>query len=114
MREAGTPSEQLADAAWASYSRALFGSNAFGLGGFGAAQAQFNQSEYTDMDLDQCTVIQSDDFGSTWACPGLKGLPVMVRESERRFRISYGLTSTTEQAADHHSGLSAINLPVVV
>jgi len=44
-------------------------------------------------------VITTDDFGSTWACPGLKGMPVMVRESQRRFSVSYGLTSTTEKAA---------------
>jgi hypothetical protein len=45
-------------------------------------------------------VISTDDFGTTWACPGLKGMPVMVRESQQRFRVSYGLTSTTEKAAE--------------
>lgn len=69
------------------------------LGGLGAAQAQFNQSEYTDMDLDQCTVVQSDDFGSTWACSGFKGIPVMVAEGDLRMMVSYGLTSTEEKAA---------------
>lgn len=57
-------------------------------------------SSYTDLDLDQCTVITSDDFGSTWACPGLKGMPVMVGEGDLRFFVSYGLTSTTEKAAE--------------
>jgi len=65
----------------------------------GAAQAQFNQSAYTDLDLDLCTVVQSDDFGSTWACNGHKGIPVMVAESDLRMMVSYGLTSTEEKAA---------------
>lgn len=76
----------------------------------GTAQAQFNQSEKTDVDLDACTVVQSDDFGSTWACNGYKGIPVMIREVSQRFKVSYGLTSTTEKAASqtlppvHHLG----------
>lgn len=64
-----------------------------------SAAAQFNQSEYTDVDLDQCTVVQSDDFGSTWACNGYKGIPVMIAEGDLRMKVSYGLTSTTEKAA---------------
>ncbi|RYE77981.1 MAG: hypothetical protein EOP19_22135, partial [Hyphomicrobiales bacterium] len=60
------------------------------LAGVGAAEAQFNQSEYTDMDLDLCTVVQSDDFGSTWACNGYKGIPVMVAEGDLRMMVSYG------------------------
>ncbi len=65
----------------------------------GSAAAQFNQSHSTDIDLDACTVVQSDDFGSTWACNGHKGIPVMIAEGERRMRVSYGLTSTVEPAA---------------
>lgn len=65
----------------------------------GPASAQFNQSEYTDVDLDLCTVISSDDFGSTWACSGFKGMPVMVSEGDLRMMVSYGLTSTEEKAA---------------
>ena len=65
----------------------------------GAAQAQFNQSAYTDLDLDLCTVVQSDDFGSTWACNGHKGIPVMVAEGDLRMMVSFGLTSTEEKAA---------------
>jgi len=64
------------------------------------AFAQLFVSSYTALTFEDCTVITTDDFGSTWACPGLKGLPVMVRESQRSFRVSYGLTSTTEKAAD--------------
>lgn len=71
----------------------------FGVLGTGSAVAQFNQSEYTDVDLDLCTVISSDDFGSTWACNGHKGIPVMVAEGDLRMMVSYGLTSTEEKAA---------------
>lgn len=67
--------------------------------GAGPAAAQQIESSYTDLDLNLCTVVQSDDFGTTWACPGLKGLPVMVAEGDLRMFVSYGLTSTTEKAA---------------
>lgn len=73
------------------------------------AHAQLFNSAWTTLNFQECTVISTDDFGSTWACPGLKGLPVMVRESERRFRISYGLTSTTEAAAEQT--LPPVNTP---
>jgi hypothetical protein len=66
----------------------------------GPAAAQLFNSSWTDLKFEDCTVISTDDFGSTWACPGLKGLPVMVRESQHRFSLSYGLTSTTEKAAE--------------
>jgi hypothetical protein len=66
----------------------------------GPAYAQLFVSSYTDLKFEDCTVMSTDDFGSTWACPGLKGFPVMARESQRSFRISYGLTSTTEKAAE--------------
>lgn len=78
---------------WAAALIALWGTA-------GPAVAQQVQSSYTDLDLDQCTVIDSDDFGSTWACSGLKGLPVMVSEGDLRMFVSYGLTSTTERAAE--------------
>ncbi len=63
-------------------------------------QAQQVVSSYTDVDLDECTVIESDDFGATWACSGLKGMPVMIAEGDLRMFVSYGLTSTTERAAE--------------
>jgi hypothetical protein len=65
------------------------------------ATAQQIESSDTDLDLNMlCTVIKSDDFGSTWACGGLKGMPVMVSEGDLRMFVSYGLTSTTEKAAE--------------
>lgn len=67
----------------------------------GAATAQQIESSYTDLDLNvDCTVMESDDFGTMWACQGLKGVPVMVTEGDLRMFVSYGLTSTTEKAAE--------------
>jgi hypothetical protein len=53
------------------------------------ASAGFN-SAYTDLDLDQCLVLEADDFGASWACPGYKGFPLMVTESDLRFGLAYG------------------------
>lgn len=69
------------------------------------ANAQQIESSYTDLDLNvDCTVIESDDFGTMWACQGLKGVPVMVTEGDLRMFVSYGLTSTTEKAAEQTLG----------
>lgn len=64
----------------------------------GAADAY--RSEYTDLDFEQCTRIIADDMGATFACPGYKGIPVMVGEGDLRMFVSFGLTSTTEKAAE--------------
>lgn len=53
------------------------------------AQAAFN-SAYTDLDLDTCLVLDADDFGASWACPGYKGYPLMVSEGDLRFSLAYG------------------------
>jgi hypothetical protein len=63
-----------------------------------ASAADFD-SAYTDLDLDQCTVLQSDDFGSTYGCPGYKGMPMIVSEGDLRFMVSYGLKLGEEKAA---------------
>jgi hypothetical protein len=69
------------------------------------ASAQQIESSYTDLNLNvDCTVIESDDFGTMWACGGLKGMPVMVSEGDLRMFVSYGLTSTTEKAAEQTLG----------
>lgn len=59
-----------------------------------------NQSEYTDIDLDACTVVTADDFGATFACPGYRGIPVMLMESDLRFYVSFGLRSLDKRAAN--------------
>jgi hypothetical protein len=56
-------------------------------------------SAYTDLDIDQCTTMEADDFGVTWACPGYKGIPVMVSESDLRNTISFGFDPESEPAA---------------
>jgi hypothetical protein len=61
-------------------------------GTFGVAQpafAAFN-SAYTDINLDQCLVLEADDFGASWACPGYKGYPLMVTEGDLRYSLIYG------------------------
>ena len=60
------------------------------------AQAAFNSS-YTDLDLDLCLVLEADDFGASWSCPGYKGYPLMVRESDLRFSLEYGFNIDANQ-----------------
>lgn len=54
-----------------------------------SAQSGFT-SAYTDLDLEQCLVLEADDFGASWACPGYKGFPIRVEEGDLRFSLSYG------------------------
>ncbi|MET3927775.1 hypothetical protein [Devosia sp. 2618] len=53
------------------------------------AYAAFN-SAYTDINLDECLVLDADDFGVVWACPGYKGYPLMVTEGDLRYSLIYG------------------------
>jgi hypothetical protein len=57
-------------------------------------------SAYTDLNLDDCTIMQSDDFGSVWACPGYKGYPLRIAEGDLRFFVSYGFDAADEKAAE--------------
>lgn len=59
------------------------------------AHAAFN-SAYTDINLDQCLVLDSDDFGSSWSCPGYKGYPLMISEGDLRFSLRYGFNIDKE------------------
>lgn len=63
-----------------------------------AAAQQFD-SAYTDLNLDDCTVIAADDFGASWSCPGYKGIPVYVAEGDLRFFVSFGFGAPDEVAA---------------
>ena len=47
-------------------------------------------SAYTELNLDECLVLDADDFGASWACPGYKGYPLMVTEGDLRFSLIYG------------------------
>lgn len=63
------------------------------------AAAQQIDSAYTDVDLDACSIMHSDDFGTSWACPGYKGIPVRIAEGDLRFFVSYGFGAPDERAA---------------
>ena len=63
------------------------------------ALAQQVESFYTDLKLDLCTVLEADDFGVSWVCPGFRGVPVYVSEGDLRFYVSFGLNADNEPAA---------------
>lgn len=63
-----------------------------------ASAANFN-SAYTDINLDDCTIMEADDFGASWACPGYKGYPLYIAEGDLRFMVSYGFGAKEEPAA---------------
>ncbi len=58
------------------------------------------ESSYTDINLDNCLIMRSDDFSTSWACPGYKGMPTYVAEGDLRFFVSYGFGADDEQAAE--------------
>ncbi|HUH76817.1 MAG TPA: hypothetical protein VLZ53_05590 [Devosia sp.] len=59
------------------------------------AHAAFT-SAYTEIDLDQCLVLDADDFFVSWACPGYKGYPLKVIQGDLRFTLSYGFNVDRE------------------
>ena len=65
----------------------------------GAAAAFDYNSAYTDIDLDNCTVMLADDMGVSYACPGYKGIPMFVAESDLRYTMSYGFGAPQARAA---------------
>jgi hypothetical protein len=70
------------------------------IGCCGPAVAFGTQSATTKLELDDCTVASTNDLETVWACPGYKGIPVMVRKAQTRATLSFGLTSTSEAAAN--------------
>lgn len=70
-----------------------------GLAGTLPVAAFGTQSVPTDLKLDDCTITHTNDLETVWACPGYKGIPVMVRRAQLRATISFGLAATTEKAA---------------
>lgn len=68
----------------------IFSVLALMLGGAAAPAQAGTMSVYTDLDLDACIVLDADDFGASWACPGYRGYPVMVQEGDLRFSLRYG------------------------
>lgn len=62
------------------------------------ASAQEWRSVYTDLDLDDCTVLSTYELGADYACPGYRGYPIRVAESDLRFAVSYGFEAKAERA----------------
>ena len=65
------------------------------LGAVAPAEAAFT-SAYTDLNLDECLVLDADDFGASWACPGYKGFPLKVMEGDLRYSLAYGFGDNNE------------------
>ncbi|WDR01711.1 hypothetical protein PSQ19_13270 [Devosia algicola] len=65
----------------------------------GPARAAAFDSGYTDINLDDCTIMSADDFGARWACPGYRGYPLYIAEGDLRFMVSYGFDAPNEFAA---------------
>lgn len=63
-----------------------------------AAGASRMTSQYTDLDFDQCTTLETNDMGATSVCPGYKGYPVVVSEGDLRMFVSFGIRPTEEKA----------------
>lgn len=57
-------------------------------------------SAYTDVNLDECLVLNADDFGASFACPGYKGFPLYIAEGDLRFFVSYGFGALDEMAVE--------------
>ncbi len=57
-------------------------------------------SAYTDINLDECLLLGADDFRAEWACPGYRGFPLYIAESDLRFYVSYGFGAPNEKSAN--------------
>ena len=86
--------------------RAFAAIAAFALLG-GPALAQRVDSDYTKIDFDTCVLLDADDLGASFACPGYKGYPLYVAEGDLRMFVSYGFNAPNEMAA--HQTLSRFN-----
>ncbi len=56
-------------------------------------------SAYSEVNLDECLLLDSSDMRARWACPGYKGYPLYIVESDLRFYVSYGFGAPDEKAA---------------
>ena len=61
-------------------------------------------SSYTDVDVDDCEMISSDEVGATWQCEGLNGYPVVISEGDLRMTVSYGENAMDEVAMSQGFG----------
>ena len=74
------------------------------LGLCSAAGAAELKSIAIPLELDACLVLQADDFGVTYACPGYKGYPVRLVERQNQFFVSYGFGAADRKAASQPVG----------
>lgn len=61
-------------------------------------------SAYTDVDVEQCEMLSSDEIGATWACEGLNGYPIVISEGDLRMTVSYGDNAMDEVAMNQGFG----------
>ena len=67
--------------------KTLLSASLFALAMASPAHAEFT-SAYTDLRLDlDCLVLDADDFGVSWSCPGYKGYPVQIGRASCRERV---------------------------
>jgi len=52
--------------------------------------ATANESVYTDLDLDRCQTIASDDMGASMKCKGYRDYPIYFAEGDLRQSMLYG------------------------
>lgn len=67
--------------------------------GISPAAAADIQSAYTEINLDDCLIMDTHEMGASFACPGWRGMPLYVAEGDLRFFVSYGFNAPDEMAA---------------
>lgn len=73
---------------------------AISLAMLGTAGAQEWRSVYTDNDFSSCITLAVDPGHSAeLACPGYKGYPLLIADSDLRMFVSYGFDARDEMAA---------------
>lgn len=55
-----------------------------------AQPAAANESVYTDLDLDRCQTIATDEMGASMKCKGYKDYPIHFAEGDLRQSVLYG------------------------
>ncbi|NWH07284.1 MAG: hypothetical protein HXY22_01295 [Alphaproteobacteria bacterium] len=66
-----------------------------------AAHAGEMTSAYTDLNVDQCPLLDSneEEAWAIWQCKGYEGMPVWVSEGDLRYYVSFGENAANEMAA---------------
>jgi hypothetical protein len=55
-------------------------------------------SAYTKLDLDRCTLVETDEVGSfaNYRCPGIRGVPLIVEVGDDRYDLDAGVADRDE------------------